>query len=206
MSEHSRQPDVADDRRNYFRIDDTVRLSLARVARDELDERVERLEQDLAGNFTVMSSLSAITSQMTVGLRRIENRDPDLAAYLRAIDQKIEVIGRAFIAQESEAVTEHAVPVNLSAGGMCVGTDEDFSPGDPLEIRMLLFPSFNGLMIYGTVIDSEPPTQAHGEEAQRFRQLVRVEFTHIREQDRELLIRHLLRRQSDQLRDRQTDL
>ena len=46
-----------------------------------------------------MSSLAAITAQMTAGLRRIENRDPDLAAYLRAIDQKIEVIGRAFIAR-----------------------------------------------------------------------------------------------------------
>ena len=33
--------------------------------------------------------------------------------------------------------------------------------------------------------------------------LARVEFTHIREQDRELLIRHLLRRQSDLLRERQ---
>ena len=49
-----------------------------------------------------MSSLAAITAQMTAGLRRIENRDPDLAAYLRAIDQKIEVIGRAFIAQEPD--------------------------------------------------------------------------------------------------------
>jgi len=203
MSEQQQHQDTADDRRSFFRIDDTVRLSLARVPGDELAERLDRLEQDLAGNFTVMSSLSAITAQMTVGLRRIENRDPDLAAYLRAIDQKIEVIGRAFIAQEPEIVGEHAVPVNLSAGGMCVGTQDRFERGDSLEIRMLLFPSFNGLMIYGSVIDVEQPTAEHGEEASQFGQLVRIEFTHIREQDRELLIRHLLRRQSDQLRDRQ---
>jgi hypothetical protein len=203
MSDQQQHLDSAADRRSFFRIDDTVRLSLARVSQHELAERLERLEQDLAGNFTVMSSLSAITAQMTVGLRRIENRDPDLAAYLRAIDQKIEVIGRAFIAQESEVVGEHAVPVNLSAGGMCVGTQEHFEPGDSLEIRMLLFPSFTGLMIYGSVIEVERPTADHGEDASRFEHLVRIEFTHIREQDRELLIRHLLRRQSDQLRDRQ---
>ena len=203
MSQQHNPPDPAKDRRHYFRIDDTVRMSLVRVPDDEVEERFERLEHDLAGNFTVMSSLSAITAQMTVGLRRIENRDPDLAAYLRAIDQKIEVIGRAFIAQESEVVAEHAVPVNLSAGGMCVGTEEEFRPGDELEIRMLLFPSFNGLMIYGTVVGTEAPGTEHGDDAMRFKQLVRVEFTHIREQDRELLIRHLLRRQSDQLRDRQ---
>jgi hypothetical protein len=202
MNEADKQIDLAHDRRSYFRIDDSVRMGLARIQPDELNERLERLEQDLAGNFTVMSSLAAITSQMTVGLRRIENRDPDLAAYLRAIDQKIEVIGRAFIAQESEVVAERAVPVNLSAGGMCVGSHECFEPGEALEIRMLLFPSFTGLLIYGTVVDCSPPGAEHGEDVSRFEQLVRVEFTHIREQDRELLIRHLLRRQSDQLRDR----
>lgn len=205
MSKQDNQIDHADDRRNFFRVDDTIRLSLARVPEDEFEERVERLDHDRAGNFTVMSSLAAITAQMTIGLRRIENRDPDLAAYLRAIDQKIEVIGRAFIAEESDEIAKHAVPVNLSAGGMCVGSHEAFAPGSHVEIRMLLFPSFTGLMIYGTVIDSAAPKVDDGQEVQRFEQLVRVEFTHIREQDRELLIRHLLRRQSDQLRDRFED-
>lgn len=205
MTDQKQQTDTAEDRRNFFRIDDTVRLSLRRVPVEELADRLDRLDHDLAGNFTVMSSLSAITAQMTMGLRRIENRDPDLAAYLRAIDQKIEVIGRAFIAQEPEAVAERAIPVNLSAGGMCVGVDEDYQPGAQLEIRMLLFPSFTGLMIYGTVIDSGPPDASDEAHHGRFRYMTRIEFTHIREQDRELLIRHLLRRQSDQLRDRQED-
>jgi len=189
----------AAERRNFFRIDDTVRLSLSRVSAEELQTKLERLNHDVAGDFTVMSSLAAITAQMTVGLHRIENRDPDLAAYLRAIDQKIEVIGRAFIAQEPELAAEKASPVNLSAGGMSVGVDEAFQPGTLLEIRMLLFPSFTGLMIFGTVIEG---SAAVDEATQgQFQHLARIEFTHIREQDRELLIRHLLRRQSAQLRD-----
>lgn len=188
------------DRRSFFRIDDTVRLSLRRVPRDELDTRLNRLEHDLAGSFTVLSSLAAITAQMTSSLRRIENRDQDLAAYLRAIDQKIEVIGRAFIAAEPELVAEAAVPVNLSAGGMCAGVEEHYEPGTDIEVRMLLFPSFTGLMIYGTVIECRPvPAE---DSPTGFQHLARIEFSHIREQDRELLIRHLLRRQSDQLRDR----
>ena len=197
MSEKSpKRPDA--ERRNFFRIDDAVRMSLRRVSPEDLPQRLDRLDHDLAGNFTVMSSLAAITAQMAVGLRRIENRDPDLAAYLRAIDQKIEVIGRAFIAQEPELVAEKAVAVNLSAGGMSVGVAEDFASGTPVEIRMLLFPSFTGLMIYGTVVGSEPAvSETPGLD---YRYLVRIEFTHIREHDRELLIRHLLRRQGAQLR------
>ncbi len=203
MSGNEPQTNIGADRRNYFRIDDTVRLSVRPVPAEELESRFDQLDHDLVGNFTVMSSLAAITAQMTMGLRRIENRDPDLAAYLRAIDQKIEVIGRACITQEPEFHAEHAVPANLSAGGMCVGVDEEFEPGTTLEIRMLLFPSFTGLMIYGTVIDSEPSRE--DDESQRFKYLTRIEFTHIRESDRELLIRHLLRRQSLQLRAQHED-
>jgi hypothetical protein len=204
MTDQQQNTQSGVDRRSFFRIDDTVRLSLRQVPAEEIEQRLDRLDHDLAGNFTVMSSLAAITAQMTMGLRRIENRDPDLAAYLRAIDQKIEVIGRAFLAQEPEAVSEQAVPVNLSAGGMCVGVGEPYEVGAQLEVRMLLFPSFTGLMIYGSVVGSEPVPPDVTEETgyKGYRHLARIEFTHIREQDRELLIRHLLRRQSDQLRDR----
>jgi len=201
MKQHDQPTASGAERRSFFRIDDTVRLSLRQVSNEEMDRRFERLEHDLAGNFTVMSSLAAITSQMTLGLRRIENRDADLAAYLRAIDQKIEVIGRAFIAQEPELSAEKALPVNLSAGGMCVRVDEPYEAGSMLEIRMLLFPSFTGLMIYGTVVHLENATEEAS--AEGYRHVARIEFTHIREQDRELLIRHLLRLQSNQLRDRQ---
>ena len=201
MSGNHPQAGSAEERRNYCRIDDTVRLSVRRVDPGELDRLLDQLDHNLAGNFTVMSSLAAITAQVTMGLRRIENRDADLAAYLRAIDHKIEVIGRAFIAQEPEFLAEQAVPANLSAGGMCVGVDELYQPGELLEIRMLLFPSFTGLMIYGTVIDTAEAEAGNDGVPSRFKRTARIEFSHIRESDRELLIRHLLRRQSSQLRD-----
>jgi hypothetical protein len=191
------------ERRSFFRVDDTVRLSLARVPAEELAARIDRLDRGLGGNFTVMSRLAAITAEMTVGLRRIEKRDPELATYLRAVDQKIELIGRALIAQEPELSAETAVPVNLSAGGMCVGVDEAFGTGTLVEVRMLLVPAFTGLVVYGTVVESSPAQT--GEAGARYRHLARIEFTHIREQDRELLIRHLLRRQSAQLRDQKDE-
>ena len=66
MTENERHKESAAERRHYFRIDDTIRLSLRRVPKDELDARLDRLEHDLAGNFTVMSSLAAITAQTAI--------------------------------------------------------------------------------------------------------------------------------------------
>jgi hypothetical protein len=199
-AEHPKAAQGAE-RRNFFRLDDTVRLTLRVVPTDELEDCLDRLDHGLAGNFTVMSGIASISAEMTLGLRRIEKRDPELAAYLRAVDRKIELIGRALIAHEPELSAEQAVPVNLSAGGMCIGVDQAFAPGSLIEVRMLLLPSLSGLVIYGNVVESS--AVAAEQTGGRFGHLTRIEFTHIREQDRELLIRHLLRRQSAQLRGQQ---
>ncbi len=188
---------VQDDRREYFRVDDSVRLSITPVPDDQLDSLFERLEQNIAGGFTVMSSLAAISGEMAISMRRIENSDPDVAAYLKALDRKIEALGRAFIAQESALVEEPARPVNLSAGGMGMLVNECYEPGQVLEIKMLLFPSFTGVLMYGEVVECSPNESA-GEDGYHYS--LRLAFTHLREQDRDLLIRHVLRCQSQELR------
>ncbi len=190
---------LAEDRREYFRVDDAIRLSLRPVPPEEQNDLDARLQRDQASGFTVMSSLAAISAEMVVSMRRIENSDPDVAAYLKALDRKIEVLGRALIAGDTELVDQPAHPVNLSAGGMRVLVDDCYTPGQVLEIRMLLFPSFTGVLLYGDVVDCEPVPE--GEEA-GFAYRMRVAFTHLREQDRDLIIRHVLRCQSQALRHR----
>lgn len=188
------------ERRAYFRIDDAVRLSLRPVPPEELGRLKERLEENLVNSFTVMSSLAAISGEMVVNLRRIENSDPDVAAYLKALDRKIEILGQALTATDNELMEQPAHPVNLSAGGMSVLVNERYEPGQILEIRMLLFPSFTGVFMFGDVIDCEPVTEPDRDSGYGYR--MRISFTHMREQDRDLIIRHVLRCQSNQLRRR----
>ncbi len=185
------------DRRQFFRIDDTVRMQIQPLDKDQLAAAVTNLERGFDGNFTVMSSLAALTAQMAASMRRIESRDPDVAAYLKALDQKMEILGRAFLAQESELLTSEDQSVNLSAGGVSVRSDEAMAVGQALEIRMLLYPTFTGLLRFGEVVGcvEMPPADNDG-----YRFQIRVEFVHMREQDREILIRHVLRRQSEALR------
>lgn len=190
-----------DDRREYFRVNDSVRVSIRPVAEAQLESLVERMEQNFSNGFTVMSSLVAISAEMAVSMRRIENSDPDVAAYLKALDRKIEVLGRAFISQESDLLEEPAHPVNLSGGGMGILLNECYEPGQVLEVKMLLFPSFTGVLMYGTVVDCEPIDERDRNSGYSYR--TRLAFTHMREQDRDLLIRHVLRCQSNALRRRE---
>lgn len=191
---------VQDDRREYFRVDDAVRLSITPIPDEQLESVLERLEQNIANGFTVMSSLAAISGEMAISMRRIENSDPDIAAYLKALDRKIEVLGRAFIAQESALVEEPARPVNLSAGGMSMLVNECYRPGQVLEVKMLLFPSFTGVLMYGSVVDCVATNEREDSD---YSYKLRLTFTHMREQDRDLLIRHVLRCQSMALRNQE---
>ena len=186
------------ERRQFFRIDDTVGVTLIRVPEDELASRVERLEEGLDSDFTVTASLAGITAQMAVHMRRIENAQPDVAAYLKAIDRKLELLARAFMARGGEFLPTKARPVNLSAGGISLEVGEPWPKRTPVELRILLLPSYTGVLTFGDVVSCEPLAEREGEEGGQFR--LRVEFTHIREQDRDVLIRHILRRQSDALR------
>jgi len=190
------------DRRQFFRIDDTVRLQIQPLSPADLASGVANLERGFDGNFTVMSSLAAVTAQMAASMRRIENHDADVAAYLRGLDQKIEILGRAFLAQESELMSSEHQSVNLSAGGVSVCVNNPMDVGQGLEIRMLLYPSFTGLLSFGEVVGciEMDPDENDGYDYQ-----LRVEFVHMREQDREILIRHVLHRQSEILRARREE-
>ncbi len=189
---------TVNERREYFRVDDAVRLSLRPVPPEQAQNLSELLDRNLADSFTIMSSLAAVTAEMVVNMRRIENSDPDVAAYLKALDRKIEILGRAFIACESELVEQPAHPVNLSAGGMAALVNECYQPGQVVEIRMLLFPSFTGVLMYGTVVACDPVKEDDAGAGYSHR--VRMAFTHMREQDRDIIIRHVLRCQSQALR------
>lgn len=192
-------PGRGSDRRQFFRIDDTVRIQIQPLSNEQLAGAVSNLERGFDGNFTVMSSLAALTTQMAASMRRIESKDRDVAAYLKALDQKIEILGRAFLAQESELMSSEDQSVNLSAGGVSIRANEPTTVGQALEIRMLLYPSFTGLLSFGEVVGCD---EMKPEDNDGYRYQIRVSFVHMREQDREILIRHVLRRQSESLRAR----
>jgi hypothetical protein len=197
MSE-SRDHGQSEDRRRFFRIDDALRLSWRIVSEADLVEGVRRLDQGLGGTYALMATLAGITQRMSVSLRRIEQHDADVADYLRALDQKIDAVARAVVADECDLARQPAEPVNLSAGGLAIQVREPIAPGTPLEVRLLLLPSMAGLLTYGQVLSCTPAGGEDGGITGGFQ--MRVDFTHIREQDRDLLVRHLLRRQGEYLR------
>ena len=200
MSESS--PDSARDRRRFFRIDDAVRFAYRPLTAAELAAGVARLNEGMGGAYALMASLAAISQRMSVTLRRIEHHDAEVANYLKALDQKIETVARTLLVQGSDLAAKSAEPVNLSAGGLAIPVRDGLDPGTPVEIRLLLLPSLAGILAYGAVVECGAPSEQSGFPVGSL--VLRIDFTHIRDADRDLLIRHMLRRQGEHLR-RQRD-
>lgn len=192
------QQDGHQDRRQFFRIDDTVSLSYQKVPLADLPARLEQMEHVQESNFTVVSSVAAITQKMAGVLHKIESRSSDVAAYLRSIDRKIELVARAFLAQNSDISEQPAHAVNMSATGMAFDASEALEVGDMLELKILLMPSFTGILIYAEVVGCDRLESDEND----LPYLLRVNFSHMRDSDQDILISHVIQRQSVELRKR----
>jgi len=188
-------PKPRDERREYFRIDDSILVSWRLIGAPEKRQGDAGLEELAEGSFTIITRLQAVSRHLSVSLHRIEQRDPDIADYLKALDEKITLVAQNFLADEVGMTGQVAKSVNLSAGGLALDSRESLAVGDQVEIKLLLLPSYTGVVALGEVIrvaqDTETPDHPYR---------LHINFTHIRDSDRDALIGHILRRQGEMLR------
>lgn len=196
MSNQNDKSAPSKDVRRFFRMDDVVHLSYQVIPKEQLAERLEQKGADDADSFAALGGLSAITQQAAIHLHRIESDSPDVAAYLKALDRKIELLGRAFFMQDSEMGEQSAKQVNISASGIALHGSKPLEVGATVEIKLLLPPTMAAIQTFGEVVACEKGADDPGNPY-----YLRFDFSHMQESDRELLIRHMLRRQGTLLRE-----
>lgn len=187
---------TADERREFFRIDDSIRVSYKVIEAASVPVDIEeRVNND---RFSVMTRLQAISQHLSAAFHRIEQRDPDVADYLKALDEKVNLLGQSFLTEEKDLLTQPTRAVNLSAGGLAMDVADEMAVGDFVEIKLLLLPSYTGVLAYGEVVSVEVNSRPQ----EGYPQHVRINFTLIRSVDQDALIRHIMRRQGEMLRKR----
>lgn len=187
-----------DERRQFFRIDDSLSLSYRQIPSDRLPALIECLENEIDSDFTVVSSLAAVSQEMIGTLNKIESSRPEIASYLKSLDRKIDILGRALMAQTTELLNQPAQAVNLSATGISFQVSEFIQPGSTLELKLLLTPSYAGILSFVEVVGCDPAAPEPEQPGQGYN--LRTTFVHIRERDRDVLIQHVIQRQGAQIR------
>ena len=185
-------PSLADERRDFFRIEDHVVLNYRRVPQGQLPQPLQHLEDN---GFSLAATFAGISQRTRSLQQQVRQDSPATADYLKALEQKVDMLAQVLMLREMELDEQETREVNLSAGGMEFRTKEALEPGNWLEIKFVVFPDRLGILAGCRVVRCERDT---GCWQHPYR--VAVEFTHIRESDRQLIVRHVLSRQSQRIR------
>ena len=102
----------------------------------------------------------------------------------------------SFAPRLRERALQLAVYSALSAGGLAFHSQHEISTGSLLEMRMVLFPSLVGILSLSRVIHCERVSDTNVQ----FSWQLAIAFAHLLESDRELLVRHVMAKQTRALR------
>ncbi len=181
------------ERRRYFRIEDEITLFYREVEEGALPDS-ESFKEEAMDGFSLTATLEYLDQESGFLFRTIEKSHPDIASYLDVLNQKINLISKAVLLKEEGVAELPASKVNISASGISFFADLEVKAGSLLEVKMILPPALTGLVTYGRVVYCEPV------ENEDYSHRLAVDYINIREQDRDVLIRHIVKRQMRQIR------
>lgn len=193
MNQSMSRRDGGEQRRRYYRVDDEVVLQYREVPDEDAERLPALLAERFPDSFTLGARFASLNQQLRPLLKEIESDSPAVAKYLVAIDEKLDLLAQVLLARDTDLIDQPTRLVNLSAGGLAFFTDQALAPGAVLELRIILFPSFTGLLSYGRV------AYCRDQGAGEYRWRVAVEFLSMGEEERDLIVKHVLRKDAAQL-------
>jgi len=191
MGLNSSDASVEQDRRRFFRITDTLGVCLDILNADEL----AALEAGAA--LCAVDSFSLIDDcDREIGnyLQVLQKKDEVAAKLIAILNKKVDCIldQIALDSRTLRGVSHRMREANISACGIGFVHPERLAVADMVRLNILLQPTNKQLQTYGRIVGCDLCKGGF---------YVRIEYQGMRGSDQELLIRHLVQRQSAQLRE-----
>lgn len=198
MSEQTQQERL--ERRRSFRLKELVRIDYGTV--DE-NEWIQRLEKNL-GSTSHTSGLDAKLMEVDARLRpavlKLKQSSPASAECVEFLNEKLQLVADRLMQLEQQRNPIYKRPVqlcDLSSTGMFFAAPHGMTEGTRLMIKFLLVSDSHYVETLAKVIRCESPEMSDLDDEGY---MIAVEFVGMRETEREMLIRHMLARQSEDIR------
>lgn len=186
------------ERRHYYRISDRALIKYRVISDDAVnDERRFIFVNEIRGA-NIHAALMGIDLQLQELLQSIRLENKPLAEAIELLNRKLTLLERVTALESSQNDSidhrEHQpTEVNLSGGGMGLYSDTPLTINAHLAIDLVLLPTHHPMRIIGRVVDCHKADQLA-----KFS--IAIEFVEIREQDRDILVQHIVKKQSAALR------
>jgi hypothetical protein len=187
----------AEDRRGFFRIDDQVSLFYKKIDEKRVTEP-HHVSDNILTSCSLSTALEMVSQDSVLLLHRLEKNQPDVADYLKLIEAKVDLLAKAIMMQGFQFKENDTRNVNVSATGIAFNCEELLNEGDYLEIKMMLISSMAVIVTYGRVVYCKN-SQSNDNQYPNF---VGVDFLNMKDEDREMLIKYVVKKQLQQIRDK----
>ncbi|WP_017906669.1 PilZ domain-containing protein [Pseudomonas asplenii] len=178
-----------EDRREYYRIEDTIALEIRPLS--AADAAGKDVLQDASPLFNLLSELHLSEFESQHLLRQVTERDRALSAYLKSQNKRIDLLSQVMAMTILGEIGEPQSVV-LSEGGIEFSHDVAYPAGTQLAVKLVLMPQALGLLLRARVTHCEPQSLGSFE--------IGTEFETLTDAQRQLLARYILQKQAQQRR------
>lgn len=183
------------ERRRFFRIEDTVNL-FYKIVDEKTVQALSHVSDDVLSNCSLAAALDVLSQEGRIIAARLEKNHPDIFEYLKVMDTKINLIAQAVMMQDTHFTEHDSRDVNISASGIAFAADEELQKDQLLEIKIMLTSCMAVIVAYARVIYC-----CQNAKGGAYSYFIGVDFINMKDDDRELLIKHVVKRQMQQIRD-----
>jgi len=185
---------TSDERREFFRIDDDVYLDATVINEEEFANAPDFLANLHNDSFSLSADFATLNNNIHPILNNIKQSHPDIAQYLEILNKKIDSLGEHLLETAINYDENKRITANLSASGVMFETKNSFNKGDLVKLEVVLFPEKIGVLIFGKVVKATEKDDGVRN--------ISIEFAHIRNEDQELMIKHNLNKQMEDIREK----
>ncbi len=185
-------------RRDAFRLDDSMLLSVKKLSDSELENLIEnfdavRLQHCLKSHFMLQRE------NRKTSLLFIRKRDPDVAQFLNSLEDQLMLVASRLSSTTGDEQSMILHDVNMSSSSIRFSTTSDYKVGEQVQCLMTLATSDLQIFTLATVTRFEDASVSEGQNS------VALQFTHLHSDDSEAIIRHMAKLQQIQLQQRRAD-
>lgn len=189
---------ITEDRRRFFRIDDAVNLYY-RIVDEQTVIAASKTSDDVLTSCSLVTALEVLGQESRSVLYRIEKKEPEIAEYLKLMDSKINLLSQAVLQQSNDLSEGSVCNTNLSASGLAIEVDTPIQVGEYIEVKLFLSSCVAVILLYGKVVYCKENTESSSYQ-------IGVDYINLKDEDREILIKHIVKRQMQQIRETKQEL
>jgi hypothetical protein len=177
---------------SFFLINHPTKVNISVVDAEQATQSMEEFESNMPYAFKIAAELSEIESQALKPLRSMGEKLEGLVNYLQLQARKIDLMMSYILIQQDDE-NKRAEAVKFGGGGIIVSQTSPMEIGILAEVKIFLEKEAAAIYCLAEVIEVDIADDLYH---------VSYVYTHIRDQDQELLVRASLHLQTSQLRNR----